>query len=168
MDDHFVAELTNVFGLFDSEVSQFGDVRAFFTRQALDECAEVFHAANDATVGLANFISAVQASTSRSRDPWILCLWRMDFAFVVDIDLRAGHFGDAADIFTARANECTDFIGCDRDGVDAWRVFAEILTAFWHVLGHDLYLHAVIAVLLDCFEGDVEGKASDLKIAGNL
>ena len=112
---------------------------AFFTRQALDECAEVFHAANDATVGLADFdlCGAGIDFQDRAIHGFFVCGEDEDFAFVVDIDLRAGHFGDAADIFTARANECADFIGCDRDGVDAWCVFAEILSALWHMLGHD-------------------------------
>ena len=86
-------------------------------------------------------------------------------AFVVDVDLCARDFGDAADVLATRTDECANFVGCNLDRVDAWRVLAEILTGLRHVLRHDSEdLHTCIAVLLDSFECDVEWQTCDLKI----
>ncbi len=140
---------------------------AFLARQTLDKCAEVLDPTNDATVGLTHdyFSSAELDFLDRA----IHCFFigREDenatAVVFVDIDLCAGDFSDATDVLTTRADEGADLLGVDLDCVNARGMLTEIRTAFRKVLTHDgENLHTGDGILLDCFEGDVEGQALNL------
>src|SRR5262245_56213585 len=55
LDPNFIAQLYDVLGLLNSEISQFADMlQAVFARQEFDKCAEVFYRDHLSTVDLAH------------------------------------------------------------------------------------------------------------------
>ncbi|MNT17360.1 hypothetical protein D3C72_1525040 [compost metagenome] len=106
--------------------------------QDLNESTELsdFHYA--ALVDFAHF--SFSNDVVDDRDSFLSCQWisrgNVDCTVVFDFDLNARLFSDAADNFTARTDNFTDFFWFDFDSFDTWSKFRDLTTRNFHYFFH--------------------------------
>src|SRR5690606_36581741 len=132
LDDHLVAELANVLRAAHAEVGELGNVhQAFLAGEHLDEAAEFLDAAYHAPVNRASLDPGADGGDlgylALHRSPVVGVDVRLAGVVFVDVDLRAGGLGAAADVLSARADQGADLFRIDLHGLDARRIPAELL-----------------------------------------
>ena len=170
-DPHFVADLADVFNRTDAGVGKFGDVaEAVFAGDDFDEGAEFFDAGDGAFVDLAFFGFGGDGGDFADGDfeGFGVVGEDLDDAKAVgffDVDLGAGEFGDAADVFAAGADEFADLVAGDFDGVNAGGVFGEFGAGFGKDGFHEVEnVHAAFAGAGEGFLNEVPGEAADFEV----
>src|SRR5689334_4453110 len=130
LDAHVVAFLELVRHLLDALLADLRDVHeTIAARQDRDEGAEIHQASDLAFIDAADFdirgdeLDARQRlATGGARDAR-----NLDRAVVLDVDRRAGLFGDLADYRATLADDVADLLRVDLDGDDRRRPLGHLL-----------------------------------------
>src|SRR5699024_3837252 len=168
LDAHGLALGQLIADLFDPIVGNLRNVHQAITpRHQIDERAEIHQAHDLAFVDLAGF--DIAGDVLDALDGQIRCRLvdrgHVDGAVVLDVDIGAGFFRDAADRGAALADHVTDLVDVDLDGEDAWRPFGGFLTRRGDGVVHGgQAMQTPFQRLLQRYLHDLAGDAADLDV----